>query len=82
MSKIPKALPRLSGGQLPGRSKAEEGREGEEEEEEEEGQLMEHELMNAIQTKEPGEMDEAKGHVTWKSSTFSPERQGRKGSLR
>ena len=49
---MPKALPEYSGGELPGRSTVEEGRE---EEEAEEGRRMENELMNAILAGEPRE---------------------------
>ena len=61
---LPKALPRLSGGQLPGRNKVEEGRE--EEEEEAEGQKVEIELINEIPARDPRETDAAEGGVSLK----------------
>ena len=61
------ALAGLSGGQLPGRSKVEDGREGEEEVEEGEQQNMENEVVNKIFLVVPGETDAAGNGVAHKA---------------
>ena len=74
-----KALAGLSGGQLPGRSKVEDGRDGEEEVEEGEQKNMENEVVNKVFLVVPGETDAAGEWSYSESCICSPKRQKQKG---
>ena len=70
-----KTLPGFSGGKLPGRSRAEGGRE------EEEVRNVENEVRNVILTKEQRVMEVAEGDVTWKAASVAKSIKARKVPL-
>ena len=61
---MPEALPGFGGGRLPGRSRAEGGRE---EDDEEEVRKVQNEMMNVTLAEEQTVMDAAEGNVAWKA---------------